>query len=258
MTGTTVALVTGGSRGIGAAIVRKLARAGADVAFTYQRDEVAAKGVADEVAALGRRALPLKADSADAAQVVDAVDATAREFGHLDVLVNNAGIFPAKPYADFTLDEIDNALAIHARAPFVAGQAALAHLRDGGRIISIGSNLTDRALFGGLALYNLSKSALTGYTKALARELGPRGITVNLVQPGSTDTEMNPADGAHASTQRDFNALGCFGTPDDVAELVAFLASPAARSITGAVLTVDGGTNAQVRTIRKRLLGRGC
>ncbi|MEV0432994.1 SDR family oxidoreductase [Nocardia sp. NPDC050413] len=241
---TTVALVTGASRGIGAAIARKLASTGADVAFTYQRDEVAAKSVAADIEALGRRALPIQADSADAAAVVAAVDRTALELGGLHVLVNNAGIFPAKPYEEFTLAEIDRALDIHARAPFVAGQAALAHLGEGGRIISIGSNLTDRALFGGLALYNLSKSALNGYTKALARELGPRGITVNLVQPGPTDTDMNPAAGEHAPTQREFNALGRFGTPDDIADLVAFLAGPSARTITGAVVTVDGGTNA--------------
>ncbi|MGW5438012.1 SDR family NAD(P)-dependent oxidoreductase [Nocardia asteroides] len=244
MTSSTVALVTGGSRGIGAAIARRLAAAGADVAFTYQRDDDAATAVAGEIAALGRRVLPIRADSADAAQVVAAVDRAAAELGRLDVLVNNAGIFPAKPYADFTLDEIDRALHIHARAPFVAGQAALAHLGEGGRIISIGSNLTDRALFGGLALYNLSKSALNGYTKALARELGLRGITVNLVQPGPTDTDMNPANSDHAPAQREFNALGRFGEAGDVAELVAFLAGPAGRSITGEVITIDGGTNA--------------
>ncbi|MET9213894.1 MULTISPECIES: SDR family NAD(P)-dependent oxidoreductase [unclassified Nocardia] len=244
MTSSTVALVTGGSRGIGAAIARKLAGAGADVAFTYQRDEIAAKAVAADIEALGRRALPLRADSADAGQIAAAVDRTARDLGGLDVLVNNAGIFPAKPYEEFGLDEIDRALNIHARAPFVAGQAALAHLGEGGRIISIGSNLTDRALFGGLALYNLSKSALNGYTKALARELGPRGITVNLVQPGPTDTDMNPAGSDHAPVQREFNALGRFGAPEDVADLVAFLAGPAGRTITGAVITIDGGTNA--------------
>ncbi|MGW6726686.1 SDR family NAD(P)-dependent oxidoreductase [Nocardia sp. NPDC055029] len=241
---TTVALVTGGSRGIGAAIARRLAAAGTDVAFTYQRDEIAAKSVAADIKALGRRALPIQADSADAAQVVAAVDRTARNLGGLDVLVNNAGIFPAKPYEEFNIDEIDRALNIHARAPFVAGQAALAHLGEGGRIISIGSNLTDRALFGGLALYNLSKSALNGYTKALARELGPRGITVNLVQPGPTDTDMNPAGSDHAPAQREFNALGRFGAAEDVADLVAFLAGPSARTITGEIITIDGGTNA--------------
>ncbi|MFC4374629.1 SDR family NAD(P)-dependent oxidoreductase [Nocardia halotolerans] len=244
MTSSTVALVTGASRGIGAAIARALAGNGADVAFTYQRDEIAAKAVAADIEALGGRALPIRADSADAAQLVAAVDRTARELGGLDVLVNNAGIFPAKPYEEFTVAEIDRALNIHARAPFVAGQAALAHLGEGGRIISIGSNLTDRALFGGLALYNLSKSALNGYTKALARELGPRGITVNLVQPGPTDTDMNPADGENADGLRQFSALGRYGATTDVADLVAFLAGPSGRSVTGAVVTIDGGVNA--------------
>lgn len=245
MTSTdTVALVTGGSRGIGAAIARRLAAAGADVALTYQRDETAAKSVAADIEALGRRALPIRADSAVAAEVVAAVERTARELGGLNVLVNNAGIFPAKPYEEFTLDEIDQALDIHARAAFVAGQAALPHLGEGGRIISIGTNLAEHAPFGGLSLYNLSKSALNGYTKALARELGPRGITVNLIQPGSTDTDMNPADAADAAGQRDLTALGHFGTPEDIAETVAFLAGPSGRSITGAFFTVDGGTNA--------------
>ncbi|MFB7875192.1 SDR family NAD(P)-dependent oxidoreductase [Nocardia sp. NPDC056064] len=245
MTSTeTVALVTGGSRGIGAAIARRLAAAGTDVALTYRHDETAAESVAADIEALGRRAVPIRADSADAAQVVAAVDRTARELGGLDVLVNNAGIFPAKPYEEFTLDEIDNALNIHARAAFVAGQAALPHFGASGRIISIGTNLSEHAPFGGLALYNLSKSALNGYTKALARELGPRGITVNLVQPGSTDTDMNPAGGEHAPLQREHSALGRFGTADDIAETVAFLAGPAGRSITGAFFTIDGGTNA--------------
>ncbi|MFF0544561.1 SDR family NAD(P)-dependent oxidoreductase [Nocardia thailandica] len=246
MTTTTapVALVTGGSRGIGAAIARRLAAQGADVALTYRADETAAKAVAAEIEALGRRALVVRADSADADQVRAAVEEAATALGGLDILVNNAGIFPAKPYGEFTLDEIDRALHVHARAAFVAGQAALPYLGAGGRIISIGSNLTDRAPFAGLALYNLSKSALNGFTRALARELGPRGITVNLIQPGPTDTDMNPADGEHAAFQRSLNALGRFGAATDIAELVAFLAGPAGGSITGAFLTVDGGTNA--------------
>ncbi|MEV6334785.1 SDR family oxidoreductase [Nocardia vinacea] len=239
-----VALVTGGSRGIGAAIVRHLAAAGADVALTYQHNELQAKSVVAEAEASGRRAIAVQADSADAGAVVAAVHRAAAELGRLDVLVNNAGIFPAKPFEEFTVEEIDRALNIHARAAFVGSQAAVQHMAEGGRIISIGSNLSERAAFGGLALYNLSKSALNGFTKALARELGPRNITVNLVQPGSTDTDMNPADGDHASHQINLTALGRFGTTDDIAATVTFLAGPSGRSITGATFTVDGGTNA--------------
>ncbi|WP_327119385.1 SDR family oxidoreductase [Nocardia sp. NBC_01730] len=239
-----VALVTGGSRGIGAAIARRLAAAGADVALTYQNAHGQAKTVAGEVEALGRRAIAIQADSADATAVRTAVDRAASELGGLDILVNNAGIFPAKPFEEFTVAEIDNALNVHARAAFVGAQAAVAHMTDGGRIISIGTNLSEHAPFGGLALYNLSKSALSGFTKALARELGPRAITVNLVQPGSTDTDMNPQDGDHAPLQRDLTALGRFGAVDDVAATVAFLAGPSGRSVTGAFFTVDSGTNA--------------
>ncbi|MEU7766101.1 SDR family oxidoreductase [Nocardia sp. NPDC049190] len=239
-----VALVTGGSRGIGAAIVRSLAAGGADVALTYQTAEAKAKSVVDTVEALGRRAIAIQADSADADAVRTAVRRTASELGGLDILVNNAGIFPAKPFEEFTVAEIDNALNVHARAAFVGAQAAVAHMSAGGRIISIGSNLSEHAPFGGLALYNLSKSALNGFTKALARELGPRAITVNLVQPGSTDTDMNPKDGDHAPVQRDLTALGRFGAAADVAATVAFLAGESGRSVTGAILTVDSGTNA--------------
>jgi NAD(P)-dependent dehydrogenase (short-subunit alcohol dehydrogenase family) len=186
----------------------------------------------------------IRADSADAAEIIAAVHDTAAQLGRLDILVNNAGIFPSKPFEDFGLDEVDRALNIHARAAFLAAQAAVTHMPGGGRIISIGSNLTERALFPGLALYNLSKSALNGFTKALARELGPRGITVNLVQPGPTDTDMNPAEGDHAAGQLGFNPLGRFGSPDDVAATVAFLAAASGRSINGAILTVDSGVNA--------------
>ncbi|MEV6427150.1 SDR family oxidoreductase [Nocardia sp. NPDC051463] len=238
-----VALVTGGSRGIGAAIARQLAAAGADVAVTYRSADVLAKSVVAEIEALGRRAIAIQADSADAADVKGAVDRTATELGRLDVLVNNAGIFPAKPFEEFTVAEVDRALNIHARAAFVGAQAAVAYMTDGGRIISIGTNLSEHAPFGGLSLYNLSKSALNGFTKALARELGPRNITVNLVQPGSTDTDMNPADGDHAAHQRELSALGRFGTADDIAATVSFLAGDTGRSITGAFFTVDGGTN---------------
>ncbi|MFE9576234.1 SDR family NAD(P)-dependent oxidoreductase [Nocardia sp. NPDC006044] len=239
-----VALVTGGSRGIGAAIAQKLAADGADVAITYQNAEVQAKFVVAEIESRGRRAVAIRADSADAGDVVRAVNQAAADLGGLDILVNNAGIFPAKPFEEFTLDEIDRALNIHARAAFVGAQAAVAHMTGGGRIVSIGSNLSEKASFAGLSLYNLSKSALNGFTKALARELGPRGITVNLLQPGSTVTDMNPLDGGHYDLQVGLNALGRFAEPEDMAAMVAFLAGETGRNITGSILTVDGGTNA--------------
>jgi NAD(P)-dependent dehydrogenase (short-subunit alcohol dehydrogenase family) len=173
-----------------------------------------------------------------------AVDATVTELGRLDVLVNNAGVFPYGPFEEVPLDELDRTLAIHARAAFVAAQAASPHLGPDGRIISIGSNLAERVPFPGVALYAMSKSALLGLTRALARELGPRGITVNLVQPGSTDTDMNPADGDSAEHQRSLTALGRYQTADEVAATVAHLAGPGGRTITGTSLLVDAGTNA--------------
>jgi 3-oxoacyl-[acyl-carrier protein] reductase len=239
-----VALVTGGSRGIGAAVARRLARQGADVAITYRSATESAAQVVKEIEHLGRRALAVRADSADATAVRDAVDTTTRELGGLDILVNNAGVFPYGPFEEVGLQELDRALAIHVRAAFVAAQAASPHLGEGGRIISIGSNLVERVPSPGVALYSTTKSALLGYTRALARELGPRGITVNVVQPGSTDTDMNPADSDKAEHQRRLTALGRYQTADEVAATVAHLAGPGGRTITGASLLVDAGTNA--------------
>ncbi|MGW0703511.1 SDR family NAD(P)-dependent oxidoreductase [Streptomyces sp. NPDC002867] len=240
------ALVTGGSRGIGAAIVRRLARDGADVAFTYvsERGEERAAEVVAEVRGMGRRALAMRADVALADQVTEAVERAAAEFGRLDILVNNAGVFPSGPIEDVTLEEVDHTLAVHVRAAFLAAQAAVRHLPRGGRIISTGSNLAARVPFAGVALYSMSKAALDGLTRGLARDLGPRGITVNVVHPGSTDTDMNPADGAGAQAQRDLTALGRFLEPDEVAATVAHLAGPGGRGISGAGITVDLGTNA--------------
>jgi NAD(P)-dependent dehydrogenase (short-subunit alcohol dehydrogenase family) len=238
-----VALVTGGSRGIGAAIALRLARDGADVAITYRSAADQAAQVAKEIERLGRRALAVQADSADAGAVRGAVDAVVAELGRLDVLVNNAGVFPYGPFEEVSLEELDRTLAIHSRAAFVAAQAASPHLGPDGRIISIGSNLAERVPFPGVALYAMSKSALLGLTRGLARELGPRGITVNLVQPGSTDTDMNPADGDSAEHQRSLTALGRYQTADEVAATVAHLAGPGGRTITGASLLVDAGTN---------------
>jgi 3-oxoacyl-[acyl-carrier protein] reductase len=238
------ALVTGGSRGIGAAVARRLAHDGADVAITYRSATEQAARVVDEIRQLGRRGLALQADSADPDAVRAAVEETATRLGRLDVLVNNAGVFPFGPFEAVSLEELDRTTAIHVRSAFVAAQAASPHLGAGGRIISIGSNLAERAPHDGIALYAMTKSALTGLTRALARELGPRGITVNLVHPGSTDTDMNPADGPAADEQRALTALGRFQTAADVAATVAHLAGPGGRTITGTALLVDAGANA--------------
>ncbi|MFB9908808.1 3-oxoacyl-ACP reductase family protein [Allokutzneria oryzae] len=238
------ALVTGGSRGIGAAIARRLAELGADVAITYVSAKDRADEVVDQIKAKGGRAVAIPADNVDATAVVSAVDQAAAEFGRLDILVNNAGVFPFGVIDEVTTEEVDRTLAIHARAVFLASQAALRHMTEDGRIISIGSNLAERVPFAGVALYAMSKSALIGFTKGLARDLGERGITANLVQPGSTDTDMNPADGESADHQRSLTALGRYAAASDIAETVAYLAGPAGRNITGSVFTVDGGTNA--------------
>jgi 3-oxoacyl-[acyl-carrier protein] reductase len=239
-----VSLVTGASRGIGAAIAVRLAERGSDVAITYAQSKGRADEVVDKISAQGRRGVAIKADSAAADEVVAAVDQTVDELGRLDILVNNAGIFPFGPIDDVSVEEVDRTLGIHARAVFMASQAALRHMSEGGRIISIGSNLAERVPFPGVTLYSMSKSALIGFTKGLARDVGNRGITVNLVQPGSTDTDMNPADADGAEDQRTTTALGRYAHPREIADSVAFLAGPGATNITGAVLTVDGGTNA--------------
>ncbi|MGW1013047.1 SDR family NAD(P)-dependent oxidoreductase [Streptomyces termitum] len=240
MNGKT-ALVTGGSRGIGAATVIRLAAEGADVAFTYVRDEAAAKEVAARVEALGRRALPLRADAVDAGDAAGAVHRTADDLGRLDVLVNNAGIGVLGPLAALTLADVDRVLAVNVRGVFLAARAAAERLPEGGRIITVGSCVTLRAASPGGTLYAMSKSALTGLNRALARELGGRGITANVVHPGPVDTDLNPADGPHAAGQAALTALGRFGTPDEVAAAVAYLAGPEGRYVTGAELSVDGG-----------------
>ncbi|HEY3502493.1 MAG TPA: SDR family oxidoreductase [Actinocatenispora sp.] len=237
-----VALVTGGSRGIGAAVARRLAADGADVALTYVTAEDRAAKVVAEIEEHGRRGLAIAADAADPDAVRGAVERAVAELGRLDILVNNAGIYLTGPLADLTDADFDRTFAIHVRAPFVAAQAAAPHLPDGeGRIVTIGSDLAERAAFPGLTLYSASKSALVGLTKGLARDLGARGITANLVHPGSTDTEMNPADGPHAEHQRALIPLGHFGTGADVAAMVAHLAGPDGRYVTGATILVDGG-----------------
>ncbi|MDG4780813.1 SDR family oxidoreductase [Micromonospora sp. WMMD961] len=236
-----VALVTGGGRGIGAAVALRLAEEGADVALTFQQNQQRADGVVDQIKAVGRRAVAMQADSSDPAAVVAAVDRVVGELGRLDILVNNAGAFLLGPLEQLSLQEFDQTVAVNVRAPFVAAQAAVRHMRAGGRVINIGSNMAERSVFPGFALYAMSKTALIGLTKALGRELGGRAITVNLVNPGATDTELNPADGPNADTINGFTALGHFAEPSDVAATVAFLAGPGGRYITGATVNVDGG-----------------
>ncbi|MER7990992.1 SDR family oxidoreductase [Streptomyces noursei] len=235
------ALVTGGSRGIGAAIAVRLAADGAAVALTYQhRDDLAAE-VVQRIERAGGRAWAVRADGADPEAVRASVAAAADRFGRLDVLVNNAGTGVVGPFEGIALDDVDRVLAVNVRAPFLAAQAAAAHLTEGGRIISIGSCMAERVPFPGSTLYSTSKAALGGLTKALARELGPRGITVNLVLPGPVDTDMNPADGEGAAFQAQLTSLGSYGQPADVAAMVAHLAGDGGRYVTGAALAVDGG-----------------
>ena len=234
-----VALVTGGSRGIGAAIARRLAAEGADVALTYQRGP--ADAVAAAITATGRRALPIAADSGEDGAVEAAVERTAAELGRLDILVNNAGVFPFGPFEDVTDEELDRTLAVHVRGVFAATRAAVPHMGDGGRVISIGSTFVDRVPYAGVTLYTMTKAALSGMTRGLARDLGPRGITANVVHPGPTDTDMNPADGPDAASEAALTAAGRYGDPDDVALTVAHLAGPHGRYITGAAISVDGG-----------------
>ncbi len=239
-----VALVTGGGRGIGAAVALRLAEEGADVALTYQRNRQRAEDVVDRVKAVGRRAVAMAADCADPAAVAAAVDRTAGELGRLDILVNNAGAFLLGPLEQLSLEDFEQTVAVNVRAPFIAAQAAARHMSAGGRIINIGSNMAERAVFPGFSLYAMSKTALIGLTKALGRELGGRSITVNLVNPGATDTELNPADGPNAGTINGFTALGHYAEPADVAAAVAFLAGPDGRYLTGATVNVDGGFTA--------------
>ncbi|MFJ6551888.1 SDR family oxidoreductase [Streptomyces luteogriseus] len=234
-----VALVTGGSRGIGAATAVRLAREGADVAVSYVNGKEAAEDVVRAVEALGRRAVALRADTGDATEAAGVVDAAAEALGGLDILVNNAGVGVLGPLDTLSLADVDRVLGINVRGVFLASQAAAARLPEGGRIITIGSCMAQRVPGPGGTLYATSKAALAGLTKALARELGGRGITANLVLPGPIDTDMNPADGPYASGQAAMTALGRFGTAEEVASTVAHLAG--ATYVTGAEFSVDGG-----------------
>ena len=239
-----IALVTGSSRGIGAAIAKRLAADGAKVAITYTKGADAAASVVKEIERAGGKAIAIQADAADADASKAAVEKTVAAYGRLDVLVNNAGTAIPKTFEETTLEEMDRMIDINIRGTLVATQAALKHMKSGGRIIMIGSCVGERALTPGLVAYSATKGAVKMFTQGLSREVGSRGITVNNVQPGPIDTDLNPAAGEWAVPQKAATALDRYGHVDEVAALVAFVASPESSYMTGTNLTVDGGTNA--------------
>jgi 3-oxoacyl-[acyl-carrier protein] reductase len=239
-----VALVTGGSRGIGAAIAKRLALDGASVAITYSKDSNAASAVVKAIESTGGKAVAIQADATDSQAVKNAVEKTVAAFGRLDVLVNNAGTAIPKAFEETTLEEMDQMIDINFRGILAATQAALKHMKNDGRIIMIGSCVGERMMTPGLVAYSATKGAVRMFTQGLSREVGARGITVNNIQPGPIDTDLNPATGEWAAPQRAATALNRYGTVDEVAALVSFVAGPESSYITGANLTVDGGTNA--------------
>ncbi len=239
-----VAFIQGGSRGIGAATVKRLARDGAAVAFTYSQSTDSAQALVDTVEAAGGRALAIRADSTSEQAIRDAISTAVTAFGRLDILVNNAGVLAVAPIEEFTIDDLDRTLAVNVRSVVIASQEAARNMNDGGRIISIGSTNADRMPFAGGAVYAMSKAALVGLTKGLARDLGPRGITVNNVQPGPVDTEMNPDNTDFATSLKPLMAVGRYGQVEEIASFVAYLAGPEAGYITGASLMIDGGFSA--------------
>ncbi|WP_039054777.1 3-oxoacyl-ACP reductase family protein [Enterobacter sp. Bisph1] len=238
------ALVTGASRGLGKAIALTLAREGADVAITWEKSAQKAQAVVEEIRAAGGNGVAIQADSANPQAAREAVAKAVEQLGGLDILVNNAGIARAGQLEAMSQEDIDALINVNIRGVIYTTQAAIPHLPQGGRIINIGSSLSDRVPFTDITVYSMTKSALNSLTRGLARDLGPRGITVNMVKPGSTDSDMNPADGENADEQRRLIALGHYGEAQDIAEAVAFLASPAAKQITGTDIVVDGGANA--------------
>jgi 3-oxoacyl-[acyl-carrier protein] reductase len=239
-----IALITGGSRGIGAAIAKRLAADGANVAITYTKGADAAASVVKEIERGGRKAIAIQADATDADAVEAAVERTVATFGRLDILVNNAGTAIPKTFEETTFDEMDRMIDINVRGTLAATQAALKYMRSGGRIIMIGSAAGERVVVPGLVAYSATKGAVKMFTQGLAREVGSRSITVNNVQPGPIDTDLNPASGDWAVPQKAATALDRYGHVDEVAALVAFVAGPESSYITGANLTVDGGMNA--------------
>ena len=239
-----VAFVTGASRGIGAAIAERLSADGASVAITYARDSQSADAVVKAIADRGGKALAIRADVMDAVAVRAAIDEAVGRLGQLDILVNNAGLAIPKKFQETTLDDFDRIIGTNLRGVFITTQAALGHMNDNGRIINIGSCVGERAMMLGLVAYASTKGAVKMFTQALSREVGDRGITVNNVQPGPIDTELNPADGHRSTAWKSAIALNRYGRVEEVAALVAFVAGPESSYITGASLTVDGGTNA--------------
>jgi 3-oxoacyl-[acyl-carrier protein] reductase len=236
-----VALVTGGSRGLGAAIAKRLARDGAAVALTYTSSPQKADEVARAIEAEGGHALAICADSADVEAVKNAVAETVKAFGGLDILVNNAGVAAVATIDEFKLEDFDRLIAVNVRGVFVAVQEAVRHMKEGGRIINIGSVNSDLVPFAGGSVYALTKGAVASFTRGLARDLGPRGITVNNIQPGPVDTDMNPANGSFAAQMKGFIAVQRYGHGDEIAGMVSYLASPEAAFVTGASLKIDGG-----------------
>jgi 3-oxoacyl-[acyl-carrier protein] reductase len=239
-----IALITGGSRGIGAAIAKRLAADGASVAITYAKDANGASSVVKEIEGAGGKAIAVQADARDTKAVGDAVEKIVGTLGRLDVLVNSAGTAIPKTFEETTLEEMDRVIDINIRGTFATTHAALKHMNDGGRIIMIGSCVGERMMTPGLVPYSATKGAIKMFTQGLSREVGSRGITVNNVQPGPIDTDLNPATGDWATPQKAMTALNRYGHVEEVAALVAFVAGPEASYITGANLTVDGGTNA--------------
>jgi 3-oxoacyl-[acyl-carrier protein] reductase len=238
------ALVTGGSRGIGAAIAKRLAADGAHVAITYAKDASAASAVVKAIELRGGKAVAIQADAANVEAVKAAVEKTVATFGQLDVLVNNAGTAIPKTFEETTLEEMDRVIDINVRGTLAVTQAALKHMKSGGRIISIGSAVGERVQVPGLVAYSATKGAVKIFTQALSREVGSRGITVNNIQPGPIDTELNPASGDWAVPQKAATALDRYGHVDEIAAAVAFIAGPESSYMTGSNITVDGGMNA--------------
>jgi 3-oxoacyl-[acyl-carrier protein] reductase len=240
-----IALVTGGSRGIGAATAIQLAADGATVAISYSSSEAAAREVIATIEASGGKAIALKADQADATAVKALIAEVVERLGRIDILVNNAAVFVTGTVAETTdTSGFERQQKINYEAVVTAIREAARAMESGGRIISISSALAWRSTWPGLADYSATKRAIEGYSKGAARDLGPKGITVNVIGTGSTNTEMNPDNSPFAEAQAAATALGRFGRAEEIASVVAFVASPAASFITGAIIPVDGGYSA--------------